>query len=552
MARGEILCMGDKTTCGGVILEGNPHRQAYGRPVARMNDRVRCGKDGNIYKIIGGIDFIRDNGVPIAGTLDSFCGCSCQSRFIVTQHPAMHYESQNDAASGHGAAFSTADKSAATAAAAVAAVLPATVIAAKKTATRVFTKSRERGAGNTDAGTTAEPHNNFGHLAYGVPTPVENAPREIEQHAQAAQRKPVEKSDSDAPWYKRLLGAKAGKPAQSAMPLAIPVATGGGAELAAGGMQLLRGMALAGGQLFSAASVGAVGVLYSRPLNQDEGDLLVGSQLAALAGKSAPTRIRFQWVDAGNGRFKPVAYHTGPDCGQDQVRVRSMHVNNRTGHYEFWADGATGPTIIWTPDETQFNAPTNTGDRDEPYQLTTITVLPLPSEEELGSTSTSLPMPDALSFDDYILINLPHGMPPIYIYLSRPPVKFLDVELYSDFKGRSRDGKYEADHMPSAAAIKVYFRRIDPTLSEDEINAYAQDVASIIIPKEVHQLVSETFGGRNNAIQIERDSWDLRLALDRNFNAIKPVLKNYGATENELEAAREKMHRLNEDMGLYK
>jgi len=29
-----------------------------------------------------------------------------------------------------------------------------------------------------------------------------------------------------------------------------------------------------------------------------------------------------------------------------------------------------------------------------------------------------LPIPDEKSFDDYILINLPHSMPPIYIYLS--------------------------------------------------------------------------------------------------------------------------------------
>ncbi|AFE57179.1 hypothetical protein EYS10_20235 [Rahnella aquatilis] len=67
----------------------------------------------------------------------------------------------------------------------------------------------------------------------------------------------------------------------------------------------------------------------------------------------------------------------------------------------------------------------------------------------MGSTSTSLPIPDEQSFDDYILVNLPHGMPPIYIYLSKPLVRFLDVELYSDFKRRSKKGKFEADHMPS-------------------------------------------------------------------------------------------------------
>lgn len=87
--------------------------------------------------------------------------------------------------------------------------------------------------------------------------------------------------------------------------------------------------------------------------------------------------------------------------------------------YEFWADGADKPTIVWTPAEVEFKAPANTGNRDEPYLPSTITVLPLPSADEVGSTSTSLPIPDEKSFDDYILINLPHGMPPIYIYLSQ-------------------------------------------------------------------------------------------------------------------------------------
>ena len=80
----------------------------------------------------------------------------------------------------------------------------------------------------------------------------------------------------------------------------------------------------------------------------------------------------------------------------------------------------------------------------------------------------------------------------------------------------------------------------------------SEDVASIVIPKQVHQKVSETYGGRNKPDQIKRDARDLRAAVDRNLDAIKPTLKSYGATDKQIEAARTKLHKLNAEMGLYK
>lgn len=106
--------------------------------------------------------------------------------------------------------------------------------------------------------------------------------------------------------------------------------------------------------------------------------------------------------------------------------------------------------------------------------------------------------------------------------------------------------------MPSSASVIEYYVRLYPDLSPRELEVLAKDVASIIIPKELHQQVSETYGGRNTKYQIEIDSQDLRAASDKNFDAIKPSLKNYGASEVQLEAARAKMHKLNEAVGLYK
>lgn len=124
-------------------------------------------------------------------------------------------------------------------------------------------------------------------------------------------------------------------------------------------------------------------------------------------------------------------------------------------------------------------------------------------------------------------------------------------ELPSYITGADK-GKYEADHMPSAAAVREYLRQTDPYASKGQLDEMVQDVAAIVIPKEVHQKISETYGGRNTPAQIELDSRNLRAAVDRNLDTIKPALKEYGATESQIEAARTKIHKLNSEMGLYK
>ena len=106
--------------------------------------------------------------------------------------------------------------------------------------------------------------------------------------------------------------------------------------------------------------------------------------------------------------------------------------------------------------------------------------------------------------------------------------------------------------MPSRAAVDAYLRANYPLLDDDEILSLTDKVAAIVIPKDVHQKISETYGGRNNKTQIDLDSRNLRAAADSNLNAIKPALKEHGATEDQVEAARVKMHKLNSETGLYK
>ncbi|RAW74296.1 hypothetical protein CKY12_04675 [Photorhabdus sp. S12-55] len=54
----------------------------------------------------------------------------------------------------------------------------------------------------------------------------------------------------------------------------------------------------------------------------------------------------------------------------------------------------------------------------------------------------SLPISEEKDFRDYILVFPIPNMPPVYVYLSKPPVKLFEVDLYRNFAGRSRNGTH--------------------------------------------------------------------------------------------------------------
>jgi len=165
-------------------------------------------------------------------------------------------------------------------------------------------------------------------------------------------------------------------------------------------------------------------------------------------------------------------------------------------------------------------------------------------------TITTTPPPEEKDFRDYILVFPGNAHPPIYIYLSKPPIELLEVDLYSNFTGRPRNGTH-ADHMPSAAAVRAYLRREFPDAKPAEIDRMAKDVASIIIPADIHQKLSATYGRRNNPAQIQQDSRDLRAAVERDIETIRPALKERGVTDSQINEAKAKMHQLNHEQGLY-
>ncbi|MDF7675720.1 PAAR domain-containing protein [Neisseriaceae bacterium ESL0693] len=88
MSVGYFLRVGDKTTCGGQILTGDPIMSWHGKPAAREGDQVSCGRHSGTYQIIGGISHFASMGRRTAGTLDSRSSCPCHAGFIasITDH----------------------------------------------------------------------------------------------------------------------------------------------------------------------------------------------------------------------------------------------------------------------------------------------------------------------------------------------------------------------------------------------------------------------------------------------------------------------------------
>ena len=98
MATGSMIGVGDKTSCGGKVLEGESLVNMFGILRAREGDQVTCGKDGNIYRIVGGIPYMISSGRQVAGSLDSVSGCPCHATLFPSK--GVRYESAHNAAPG--------------------------------------------------------------------------------------------------------------------------------------------------------------------------------------------------------------------------------------------------------------------------------------------------------------------------------------------------------------------------------------------------------------------------------------------------------------------
>lgn len=541
MGRG-LARHGDKTSTGATCIGSLPNVNEHELSVVRVGDKTTpckiCGKAGTV---IDGIENVTFHGAAAAVDRSNVqCGCQPGTNYIIAPagewlgsdaSPEQEVAEKYAAMLAGGRDWNESRRQ------------------QEVVGDRVFAKSCLRGVGCTDAGDQREPHTNFADMAFYqvIPTSEPATDSGTPQHAQTARKKPG--ADQQRTNYQTAVAAI------TAVARAQTVAEGESAlELIAGraltyGTWAVRGVAGLGEVAAAGAGASVAGLLvgmYPGRTNDGEQDFIDRMRLEQM--REAPSRVRYTWENDSRGNPVPHGWHTPP--GRDSVRVRKMEYDSSAQAYTFTTEEEPRITIVWTPDRTGEEKPWNTGNQVRPVLPNPVVVDPLP--DNTGITATTSPVPEEKSFADYILILPFPDLPPIYIYLSKPPVEFLEVELYSDFKRRSRQGKYEADHMPSAAAVKTYLRREYPHLKETEIQELSLQVAAIVVPKDVHQKISETYGGRNTAAQIELDSQNLRAAANRNLDALKPELKKHGATEAQIEKARTKMHTLNSQQGLYK
>ncbi len=80
--KGYFLFRGDKTVCGGRIIEGWSDHQFFGKDMACEGHKVTCGKHPGHYHICGGLNDDDIHGKRIAGTLHSYSSCPCKSKFV--------------------------------------------------------------------------------------------------------------------------------------------------------------------------------------------------------------------------------------------------------------------------------------------------------------------------------------------------------------------------------------------------------------------------------------------------------------------------------------
>lgn len=329
-------------------------------------------------------------------------------------------------------------------------------------------------------------------------------------------------------------------------------------------------------------------------------DYVPEEELRQIAGQkgSVRTRVRLRVeLDAQTGEKITRSYQVGEGSGLDRVRVRfAKRIDDKTWSFEdpsfkgkliwstetgqgrFVKDGNTLPVRMnpSATNETTVHEGISGGYTSPPTPIPEpagVWGLPNPAPEPLPPIAGT-PIPDQQrpyietlpiedrNFDDFIIVDPIGNVPAIYVFFQKAPVENLEVDYYDNFKGRSRQGEYEVDHIPSKAAVRLYLKSKYPDLRREHLDKMVDRVASVAIPKDVHNKCSETYGGRNNRQleteggdsirQKEFDAHDLEAAVNANWDANAECLKNeYGVSDQRLEEVRAKLHELNRQLELY-
>ena len=261
----------------------------------------------------------------------------------------------------------------------------------------------------------------------------------------------------------------------------------------------------------------------------------------------ASTRVRFQFRQDEFGELRVYGIHTQPGSGADRVPVAQARWNVDKSAMVAVLDGIS---ITWTPNHGPVvSAPSPYP--GTPERLDNLFVHPVAvGQDSVISHYPGREAEDVTWQDTIISFPADSGLPPLYLVFAKPAVKPLEVDVYGAFSGRPRNGLH-VDHMPSQAAIRRYLEDASIVLMDYEISELLMQVASVAIPAHIHKKYSETYGGRNNKVKQFLDADNLRAAVDRNFDVIRPYMIKDGFTESSLEEARVKMHKINQEQGWY-
>ncbi|EPY6950210.1 S-type pyocin domain-containing protein [Klebsiella pneumoniae] len=350
-------------------------------------------------------------------------------------------------------------------------------------------------------------------------------------------------------------------------------------------LQNIRGDQLYQNLIHSQMMVGAFTRVNSTVI---QGDYVPEYELREIARQNGTvhTRVRFRIEeDPESGELVSRSYEVGEKSGLDRVRVRfAKQLNKETWGFEdpsikgtfVWSRSAGQGKFEWgssqttvhdggaggsTTPPTPIPEPRSVWGLPNPAPASLPPVPGTPIPEEQGPNIETLPIEDR-DFNDFIIVDPMGVVPAIYVYFKKAPAGFLETGYYNDFDGRSREGMYEVDHLPSKAAVREYLINKYPEAEKDDIKKLLGKVAVVSIPIDVHRDCSETFGGRNNSrIETENgetiskkelDARDLEFAVDSNWNANAKCLKErYGISDEKIEEVRAKLHDLNRRVGLY-
>lgn len=423
---------GDKTTTGAECIASMSNDTEHGRRVVRVGDKTTpCPKCGEVGVIVSGEPRDTNNG-KIAAVDGSIVRCACPSGSNWIIAPAGQWVGRGPDPSIAALAALVAERKAAE-------EERTKQLAEERDRNRVFAKSCLRGEGCNDAGEDQEPHTNFASMAFyqSEPSAAPASDTDVPQHAQTAKKKkPVEdipKPKKRSALYKWLNGnheeieyqrataaATSAANAQMAVEGASVLGLVGGSAITSGTWAVKLGEMATGLGRIAASGPGApiaavvMGMMPGR-LNDGEQDFIDRMRLEQM--REAPSRVRYTWEQDDKGNPVPHGWHT--PSGKDMVRVRKMEWDSNRKAYTFTTEEDPRITIIWTPDSSGVNVPSNTGNQNPVRIPNPVVVDPLPENTSIEATTT--PTPEEKNFADYILVLPVSDIPPIYIYLRNNP-----------------------------------------------------------------------------------------------------------------------------------